>query len=202
LDNTHQLDSEEQADPARPSDSHPPMSSAAVSAAPPNSIEGAVVFTDIVSFTEFNAVEGDQAANELLSAQEVIVNQLLPAGSWLVKELGDGLMLWFPNADAALATCLQLMQRFEEYSLETLQPLWVRMGIHWGRQTRRRADLIGHDVNLAARIADEAGATELLLSEATVAELHDDSEAIFEELGPVIMKGIPDPVRLYRAVAR
>lgn len=175
------------------------MSSAAVSAAPPNSIDGAVVFTDIVSFTEFNAVEGDEAANELLSAQEMIVNQYLPAGSWLVKELGDGLMLWFPNADVALATCLQLMQRFEEYSLETLQPLWVRMGIHWGRQTRRRADLIGHDVNLAARIADEAGATELLLSEATVAELQDDSEAIFEELGPVIMKGIPDPVRLYRA---
>ncbi|MCY3732807.1 MAG: adenylate/guanylate cyclase domain-containing protein [Chloroflexi bacterium] len=170
--------------------------------APRNSIEGAVVFTDIVSFTEFNAVEGDEAANELLSAQEMIVNQFLPAGSWLVKELGDGLMLWFPDADAALSTCLRLMQRFEEYSLETLQPLWVRMGIHWGRQTRRRADLIGHDVNLAARIANEAGATELLLSEATVAALDDASVAVFEELGPVIMKGIPDPVRLFRAVAR
>ncbi|MDE2966659.1 MAG: adenylate/guanylate cyclase domain-containing protein [Chloroflexota bacterium] len=175
------------------------MSGPAVAAAPPNSIEGAVVFTDIVSFTEFNAVEGDAAANELLSAQELIVNQFLPAGSWLVKELGDGLMLWFPDADAALATCLRLMQRFEEYSLETLQPLWVRMDIHWGRQTRRRADLIGHDVNLAARIANEAGATELLLSEATVAELRDASAAEFEELGPVIMKGIPDPVRLFRA---
>lgn len=178
------------------------VSATAVSAAPPNSIEGAVVFTDIVSFTEFNAVEGDEAANELLSAQEMIVNQFLPAGSWLVKELGDGLMLWFPSADAALATCLRLMQRFEEYSLETLQPLWVRMGIHWGRQTRRRADLIGHDVNLAARIANEAGATELLLSEATLAELREPSAASFEELGPVIMKGIPDPVRLFRAVAR
>lgn len=185
-----------------PSGSEAVTSATAVSAFPPNSIEGAVVFTDIVSFTEFNAVEGDEAANQLLSAQEMIVNQFLPSGSWLVKELGDGLMLWFPDADAALATCLRLMQRFEEYSLETLQPLWVRMGIHWGRQTRRRADLIGHDVNLAARIANEAGATELLLSEDTMSQLRDASIAVFEELGPVIMKGIPDPVRLFRAVAR
>ncbi len=176
------------------------MPATTVNAAPPNSIEGAVVFTDIVSFTEFNAVEGDEAANELLSVQEQIVNQLLPAGSWLIKELGDGLMLWFPDADSALDTCLRLMRRFEQHSLDTLQPLWVRMGIHWGRQTRRRADLIGHDVNLAARIANEAGATELLISEATLAELSDGLVAQFEELGPVIMKGIPDPVRLYRAV--
>lgn len=176
------------------------MPATTVTAAPPNSIEGAIVFTDIVSFTEFNAVEGDEAANELLTVQEQIVNQLLPAGSWLIKEIGDGLMLWFPSADAALGTCLQLMQRFEQHSLETLQPLWVRMGIHWGRQTRRRADLIGHDVNLAARIANEAGATELLISEATFDELRDSSAAEFEELGPVMMKGIPDPVRLYRAV--
>ena len=160
-----------------------------------------MVFTDIVSFTEFNAIEGDEAANDLLTVQEQIVNQSLPTGSWLVKELGDGLMLWFPDSDAALATCLQLMRRFEQYSLESLQPLWVRMGIHWGRQTRRRADLIGHDVNLAARIADEAGANELLISEATLDTLDNRGSAEFEELGPVIMKGIPDPVRLFRAAA-
>ncbi len=164
-------------------------------------VVGAVVFTDIVSFTEYTAVAGDEAANELLTAQELIVDDLLPADARLVKELGDGLMLWFASADAALETCLQLMQRFERHSIDTLQPLWVRMGIHWGRQTRRRSDLIGHDVNLAARIANEAGAAELLLSEATRNQLdlrHRQVE--FEELGPVIMKGIPDPVHLYRAV--
>ena len=85
--------------------------------------------------------------------------------------------------------------------METLQPLWVRMGVHWGRQTRRRDDLIGHDVNLAARIANEASPSELLLSEATLEALSEQSTAAhFEELGPVIMKGIPDPVRLYRVV--
>ena len=84
--------------------------------------------------------------------------------------------------------------------METLQPLWVRMGIHWGRQTRRRDDLIGHDVNLAARIADQAGPSELLLSEETVHQLN-QPHSDFEEIGLVVMKGIPDPVRLFRAAS-
>ena len=176
------------------------LAPAAVVSSSPTTVEGAVVFTDIVSFTEFTAVEGDEAANALLTAQEEIVNQLLPSSARLVKELGDGLMLWFPDAGSAIDTALQLLKQFDEYSIETLQPLWVRMGIHWGSQTRRRDDLIGHDVNLAARIADQAGPSELLVSEATLDQV--SSPAIeFEEIGPVVMKGIPDPVRLFRAAS-
>lgn len=174
------------------------MIAPATASAPPTTIEGAVVFTDIVSFTEFTAIEGDEAANELLTAQEAIVDELLPNDARLVKELGDGLMLWFPTAQSAVETSLRLLARFEQHSMETLQPLWVRIGIHWGRQTRRREDLIGHDVNLAARIADQAGPTEVLVSEDTYRELCRQDFG-FEELGPVVMKGIPDPVRLFRA---
>ena len=65
---------------------------------------------------------------------------------------------------------------------------------------RRRDDLIGHDVNLAARIADQAGSAELLLSEATVDRLAGPLDRDrFEEIGPVLMKGIPGPIRLFRA---
>ena len=170
-------------------------------AEPPATIVGVVVFTDIVGFTEFTAVQGDEAANELLTAQERIVNDELPAGARVVKELGDGLMLWFPSPNGALAVCLALLDRFERYSEETLRPLWVRMGMHWGRQIQRRNDLIGHDVNLASRIADQAGPSELLLSETTrdclARSIPTDR---FEEIGLVLLKGIPDPVRLFRAL--
>jgi class 3 adenylate cyclase len=56
-------------------------------------------------------------------------------------------------------------------------------------------------VNLAARIVDVAGPGELLLS-ATVRTALDGASAAalrFDELGPVVMRGIPEPVRLYRA---
>lgn len=164
-------------------------------------VEGAVVFTDLVGFTEYTAVEGDAAAIELLSIQERIVTETLPAGARVVKELGDGLLVWFPTAFEAVRVSIMLQERFEDEADRMLLPLWVRMGGHWGHQAVRRNDLIGHDVNIASRIVDVAAPGEVLISEAlcdaVTAELSSGIE--FEELGPVIMKGIPEPVRLFRA---
>jgi adenylate cyclase len=163
--------------------------------------EGTVVFTDIVGFTEFTALRGDDEALDLLAAQERIVREALPQGARIVKELGDGLLLWFGDACDALQTVLRLQQLFDQQSSELTMPLWVRAGMHSGRQTRRGEDLVGHDVNVASRVVDVAGPGEVLLSEATRQLVEGRvPDCTFEELGPVVMKGIPEPVRLYRAV--
>ncbi|MEX2080234.1 MAG: adenylate/guanylate cyclase domain-containing protein [Dehalococcoidia bacterium] len=169
-------------------------------ASPPAVLEGLVAFTDIVGFTEFTAIQGDSAALELLDSQARIVEATLPEGARVVKELGDGLLLWFPEACPALEAALGLQRQFEAFSRAAEVPLWVRMGMHWGRQVPRGPDLVGHDVNLASRIADSAGPGEIVLSEATVTRIAGGVVGVeYEELGPVTMKGIPDPVWLYRA---
>lgn len=174
---------------------------------------GAIVFTDFVGFTQFTEERGDEVALALLEQQDVIVQKVLPPGGRVVKELGDGLMLWFDEADAAIATCLVLQRQFEESSCDEI-PLGVRMGLHWGTPRRRGDDLVGRDVNLAARIAELAGPGELLLSAAAVDAAGTPWGAAvsgngsvrpafggvrFEELGPVFVRGVPDPVRLFRA---
>ncbi|MEO6397994.1 MAG: adenylate/guanylate cyclase domain-containing protein [Tepidiformaceae bacterium] len=168
--------------------------------ASPEKIEGVVVFTDIVGFTEFTALRGDAEALALLGRQEEIVVAALPEGARIVKELGDGLLLWFPDACAALETAIALQELFEIESNDGPAPLWVRMGMHWGHQSRRRDDVVGHDVNVASRIVNLSGPGEVLLSAETVARIGPaHPEYCFDELGPVVMKGIPEPIRLFRA---
>jgi adenylate cyclase len=170
-------------------------------AAPVESTEGTVVFTDLVGFTEYTALRGDDEALTLLAAQERLVREELPRRARIVKELGDGLLIWFADACEALQTALRLQQRFERESAELELPLWVRVGMHSGRQTRWGDDLVGHDVNVASRVVDVASPGEVLLSEATLREIADKLEGVaFEELGPVVMKGIPGSMRLYRAL--
>ena len=164
------------------------------------SVTGATVFTDIVGFTELTALRGDDEALRLLAVQEEMVRQELPPAARVVKELGDGMLLWFADACAAVATSLRLQQRFEAASTEMETPLWVRIGIHWGRQTLRRNDIVGHDVNLASRVVNVAGPGEVVVSEATVTHIGAGLPGVtFDEIGPVFMKGIPEAVRVYRA---
>src|SRR6476620_2830039 len=89
-------------------------------------LTGAVAFTDICGFTEFTAVRGDNDALRLLATQERLVRNSLPDGARVVKELGDGLLLWFPDASAALTTTLVMQEAFETESSATELPLWVR----------------------------------------------------------------------------
>jgi len=166
-------------------------------------VEGTVMFTDIVGFTEFTALRGDVEALSLLALQERIVSDELTDDARIVKQLGDGLMLWFGDPCEAIRTGLRLQERFEEESMNIDAPLWVRIGVHAGRQTRRGSDLLGHDVNVASRIMSLANSGEVLASEATVERANGGLEDVeFEQLGPVVMKGIPTPINLYRAERR
>jgi len=170
-------------------------------AAPANAVQGAIVFTDIAGFTEFTAVRGDEAALELLAIQERLIRLEMGEHGHIVKELGDGLMLWFEDACQAVSCSLAFQEEFERRSSAEDMPLWVRIGIHYGRSLKRGNDVIGHDVNVAARIVDLAAPGEVLVSEATAARVTEDGTDIgFEEIGPAMMKGIPEPVQIYRAV--
>ena len=75
------------------------------------------------------------------------------------------------------------------------------MGMHWGNPRRRGDDIVGHDVNLAARIVELAGPGELLCSESTIAAAGAIDGVLFEPLGPVFVRGIADPVPIVRAMA-
>jgi len=59
-------------------------------------------------------------------------------------------------------------------------------------------------VNIASRVADVAGPTEVVVTDQLLSQIR-PSNALdafeIDELGPVVMKGLPDPVRLFR-VAR
>lgn len=162
-------------------------------------VQGAIVFTDLVGFTEFTALAGDEAALALLAAQDRVVSETLPKDAWVVKELGDGLLLFFPDSVAAVLTGLALQESLDAESDATGLPLWIRIGLHAGHARRRGDDLVGHDVNVAARIVDQAGPGEVLVSEPARAEVDDRVPGVsFDELGPVVMKGIPEPIRLWR----
>jgi class 3 adenylate cyclase len=62
----------------------------------------------------------------------------------------------------------------------------------------RGDDFIGRTVNIAARVSDLAAPGELLVSEAFVDAVTGETSASFDPIGPARIKGVSDPIWLYR----
>jgi adenylate cyclase len=118
----------------------------------------AVAFTDIEGFTAFTEREGDGAASQLLAAHYREVGPVIRSrGGHIMKRLGDGLLLTFPSPEAAVLACLELVD------VEP-KPLRLRAGIHVGEVVLAGDDIVGHVVNVAARVAESAKGAEVLVT--------------------------------------
>lgn len=158
---------------------------------------GAFAFCDLAGFTAFTEERGDDAAIALVEAFRHEVERSLPPSARIVNRVGDGLLLHVADPVEAVGALLTLTDRCRADSTAEA-PLWVRTGIHLGQAKRLGDDLIGHDVNVAARIGALAAASEVLVSE-QVRAAHPKHDVRFEALGPVFVKGVSDPLRLFRA---
>jgi adenylate cyclase len=114
----------------------------------------------------------------------------------LVKLLGDGAMLRLADAAVGVSAALELVQTMSGEGIVS-----SHAGVHTGPVIERDLDVFGQTVNLASRIADAAGPGEVLASEA-VAEAAGDGGFAFERLREVDLKGLPDPVALFRVTSK
>ncbi|MEO7429655.1 MAG: adenylate/guanylate cyclase domain-containing protein [Acidimicrobiales bacterium] len=115
-----------------------------------------IVFTDLEGFTRYTSRFGDDAAIALLAEHHRVIGPIVRGrGGKVVKRLGDGLMLSFPSAEAAVMAALELVEMPPE-------PLRLRAGVHAGGAVVTVDDLIGHDVNVAARVAAAATGGQVL----------------------------------------
>ena len=120
-----------------------------------------LMFTDIEGFTRCAATGGDGAALRLLRRHDRVTLPAIRAyRGRIVKRLGDGLMVAFAEPADALAAAPGMQD-----DLRGSDRLRLRIGIHAGEARVRAGDLVGHDVNVASRIADRAGGGEILVSD-------------------------------------
>jgi adenylate cyclase len=134
-------------------------------------VDVVVLFTDLVSFSEWTLEAGDELAVQLLrEVGEAIEPPILARRGEVVKRLGDGLMAVFRDASSATEAAFDASDRLASVSVEGHRPR-LRTGIHLGRPRKVGRDYLGVDVNIAARLAESAQPDEVLVSEPTLRAL-------------------------------
>jgi adenylate cyclase len=104
-----------------------------------------------------------------------------------------GPLLRFPDPIAGVEASLELIEAMRGEGLPT-----AHAGIDVGPVVERDLDVFGRTVNLASRIADAAAPGEVLVSD-RVACAAKGRAVDLERLKERSLKGIPEPVSLFRA---
>jgi class 3 adenylate cyclase/pimeloyl-ACP methyl ester carboxylesterase len=154
-----------------------------------------IVFTDLVASTELLARLGDVEGREAFRSVERTTADLAAGHHGeVIKYTGDGSLVAFDSTSEALAFSAALIHAMND------SPLQLRIGMAAGEPLRESGDLHGAVVHQASRVADQAGAGEIIVAD-SVRQLALGKGFSFEPAGEHILKGFDEPVRLWRVTA-
>jgi len=161
----------------------------------------AIMFTDIAGYTALTQTD-ESGALRLLHEQRELCRPLLEAHQGReVKSMGDGLLIEFPDVLDAVNFGVELLSRVHERNvLEKVRPLLLRVGIHLGDVQSEGTDILGDAVNIASRVEPMADPEGVCVSEPVYAQVHNKVPFRFDRLGPRYLRGVAEPIHLYRVV--
>lgn len=137
-------------------------------------LEMALLFTDLVGFSEWALQAGDAAVLELLREVGTEVEAVIARHDGrIVKRLGDGLMATFLDAEEAVEAALDAQEAMGAIEVDGYSPR-MRAGVHWGQPRKLGGDFLGVDVNVAARVTAAAKSGQVLVSDAVLPKIDGD----------------------------
>jgi adenylate cyclase len=160
-----------------------------------------IAFADVVESVRL--IERDEAGavqriSRLLG--EVARGIVAMHGGVVLESRGDGLVLEFPDARAAVACAARLHAQAHRGNsqLPVDDQIRWRIGVHCAGVFAGENALFGRGVNLAARITSQASAGGTIVSAAVAGQLVDGLDGRLEDLGACYLKHVTMPVHLYR----
>jgi class 3 adenylate cyclase len=157
-----------------------------------------VMFVDISGSSRLYKELGDaEAARRVRACLNHLCHIVERCGGRTVKHTGDGLMCDFPGADPALVAAEAMQRAVAGQEGGDYPNLSIRVGCHLGQVIENGGDLFGDTVNIAARIADVAGAGQIMTTQQTVDALGPVLRMNVRPLDRVAVKGQAETVAVF-----
>ena len=161
-----------------------------------------VVFADLVGSTGIFERLGDETAGRFVTQLTTALSKTFEQHHGrVVKLMGDGLFVVFPVEGDAVEACIAIQKRLQEkpvYPGGSLGEVQMQMGVETGEVVEIAGDCYGDAVNSAARLADLAGAAQILTTQRVADALSATQREHLRSLGPMYLRGKSDATEVYR----
>ena len=152
-----------------------------------------ILFTDLVGSTRLFDRHGDEAAEvELRGHFGALRSAAWEHGGRVVKSTGDGLMVVFSSAVAAVRCAVDMQRASEGAQLE------LRVGLDAGEPLPEDDDLYGTPVIVASRLCEAAGGGEILASDVVCRIARPRLGQLTQPVGALQLRGISERVSASR----
>lgn len=159
-----------------------------------------IVFAGLCGYAERLGALTWEESQRMLRLHEALVDPAFRKfGGRRIKQTGGTFLVAFDSPTQAVLCAAALRERVRRFD-ESVPPerrLQARVGIHLGEVRLDRGDVFGEPVNIASRIEALAGPGEVLLGESVWLSMN-RAEVRAEDAGERQLKGVPEPIRVYR----
>lgn len=160
----------------------------------PRQVEGCV-FADLSGYTKLTEESGDEEAARVSLKLAELVNEITSRHRGaVVKMLGDGVHFHFKDPRDAVMASLEIVDTVHPAGLPP-----AHVGVNAGPMIYDEGDYFGRTVNIAARIASQAGPAQVFVGEDVLPHLTRGGFRLVE-VGAFELKGIAKPLILYEAI--
>jgi class 3 adenylate cyclase/tetratricopeptide (TPR) repeat protein/energy-coupling factor transporter ATP-binding protein EcfA2 len=157
-----------------------------------------ILFTDQVGSTELSQRLSPAAADDVRRGHFSILRQAVAeSGGTEVKNLGDGLMVVFTSASAALRCAVAMQQTVERENRGGEHSVGLRVGLSAGEVSKESGDYFGDPVVEAARLCAACTSGQILAADVVRATAGRRNPHNFRSLGGLTLKGLPGPLETH-----
>lgn len=163
----------------------------------------AVLIADVVSYSRLMERNETGTHTRLRAVRDEVTDPAILANDGrIVRTVGDGLLVEFNSAGAALraAVTIQREMQARNHGVPNEERIDYRIGINIGDIIVTPEDIEGDGVNLAARLQALADPGGICVSQAVQSQQRVDLGVSFVDAGVQRVKNIGRPVRVYRVV--
>jgi class 3 adenylate cyclase len=161
-----------------------------------------VVFADLVGSTGIFERLGDETAGRFVTQLTGALSKTFEEHHGrVVKLLGDGIFTVFQSESDAVAACVAIQSRLKDkpvYPGGSGHAVQMQMGVESGEVVEIEGDCYGDAVNSAARLADLAGAEQILTTARVRDSLPAFQQAQLRSLGPMYLRGKQEVTEVFR----
>jgi class 3 adenylate cyclase len=159
-----------------------------------------IVFAGLCGYAERLGALTWEESQRMVRVHEALVDPAFRKyGGRRIKQIGGTFLVAFDSPTQAVLCAAALRERVRRFD-EAVPPerrLQARVGIHLGEVRVNRGDVFGEPVNIASRIEALAGPGEVLFGESVWLSMN-RAEVRAEDAGERQLKGVPEPIRIFR----